>query len=329
LGTFNFTMPQADDVNANWDQVASPGGVTTGEWHHLVATYDGGTMELWLDGASVGTVAHTGDYVQPGPFTIGRDFYGSPNAYWYGRIANVEVYNTALGAGDVDTLYQNPYQNPFLSANSLVGSWMLDDSFVSTVADSSGHGQNGGPYGGGIGFGPDHGGSAVFDGTDGQITTAGPILNTAQSFSVTAWAKLSDTGSYQTLVSQTGNQASGFFLQYSADDNAWSFSRCATDVANCNSIHVHATTPPQVGVWTHLAITFNAANHQMILYVNGQVAATGTDPTPYNATGEFTIGHGWFNGAAANSFKGSVSDVQAFQRVLSAADVAQIAATGP
>ena len=42
----------------------------------------------------------------------------------------------------------------------------------------------------------------------------------------------------------------------------------------------------------------------------------------WNATGKFTVGQAWWNGAAGQSVTGDIDDVYAFQEVLDGDDIA-------
>jgi alpha-tubulin suppressor-like RCC1 family protein len=83
-----------------------PSAITTGTWYHVAATWDGTTVTLYVNGAQVaqsvtGTVPATG----AGYMSIGQDYYGNSGAFTSGTIDDVRVYNRALTATDVMTLY--------------------------------------------------------------------------------------------------------------------------------------------------------------------------------------------------------------------------------
>ncbi|GLY67238.1 LamG domain-containing protein [Amycolatopsis taiwanensis] len=162
------------------------------------------------------------------------------------------------------------------------------------------------------------------DGSSGYATTTGPVLNTTTSFSASAWVKLNNTNGYQTVVSQDGNQGSGFYLQYSKDDNAWAFSMLTADQANAPVIRATSTKPPVVGVWTHLAGTYDASTGTITLYVDGVKQATSVN-RGWAAGGNLVIGAGKYDGARADYLAGQVDDVQVWQRVLSAQDAHDLA----
>ncbi|MFD0567969.1 LamG domain-containing protein [Kitasatospora gansuensis] len=110
--------------------------------------------------------------------------------------------------------------------------------------------------------------------------TAEPSLDTTKSYSVSAWVKLTNTDTFQTFVTQNGNQRGAYYLQYSKAYNAWAFVAPGTDDYGTGIYHhANATTAPQLNTWTHLVATFDADTKAMTLYVNGQYSQAPT-PTP-------------------------------------------------
>jgi RHS repeat-associated protein len=178
-------------------------------------------------------------------------------------------------------------------------------------------------------------GSAAFSGgalslTGGTAATAGPVLDTTQSFTVSAWVKLNTAGtSYQGILSQDGQQDSGFCLQYTPSPGKWAFCRVGTDTVNGTVIRASSTTTPVAGAWTHLVGVYNAGNGAMTLYVNGAAQGSATDTTPFASTGPLVIGRTKYNGnTASDPLNGSVSNVQVYQRALSATDVSTLYDSG-
>ena len=76
-------------------------------WAHLAATYDGSTLRLYLNGMQVASKSQTGLLAtSANPLQIGGDsLYGQ---YFTGRIDEVRVYNTALGAAAIQTDMNTP-----------------------------------------------------------------------------------------------------------------------------------------------------------------------------------------------------------------------------
>jgi tetratricopeptide (TPR) repeat protein len=78
------------------------GPLTDGVWHHLVATWDGRTMCLYLNGLLARAVQYDGDYTPPKPGDRFR--IGYANAGWGSTrldVDEVAVFNRALSAVEV------------------------------------------------------------------------------------------------------------------------------------------------------------------------------------------------------------------------------------
>ncbi|QRP47922.1 LamG domain-containing protein [Amycolatopsis sp. FDAARGOS 1241] len=256
---------------------------------------------------------------------------------------------TCVASGNLDAASCSFHVLPYTPSVELVGAWPLDEMGGRVLADTANTTPNNDGLavhtasliaGGDWVAGYDHGnawshpdsagysegtkGALTLDGASGYVTTSGPVLDTMTSFSVGAWVKLANTNGFQTVVSQDGNQGSGFSLQYSKDDNAWAFSMLSADQANAGVVRAKSTTPPVLGVWTHVAGTYDASTGTMTLYVDGVKQATNVR-TGWAAIGNLVIGAGKHNGARADFLAGQVDDVQAWQRVLSAQDAHDLA----
>jgi hypothetical protein len=163
------------------------------------------------------------------------------------------------------------------------------------------------------------------DGTTSAAATAGQVLTTIGSFTVSAWAKLSATSHAADIVSQDGSQQSGFELQYDTTHNRWSFTMPTADTANASLIHATSDAAPTTGAWTHLVGVYNASTHTMSLYVNGTLQSTpSTNTNAVATTGALAIGRGQTSGTAANYFPGSVSTTQAWDYALTPTQVSAL-----
>jgi Concanavalin A-like lectin/glucanases superfamily len=85
--------------------IASSGNVPTGQWVHAVATYNGSTMRLYLNGVLVGSMAAAGSMTGNTnvPVAIGRN----PQAYgpFDGTLDQVRIYNRELAPSEISALY--------------------------------------------------------------------------------------------------------------------------------------------------------------------------------------------------------------------------------
>ena len=219
-GTFSFArLPSDADGTAT--VVASPTLPVAGTWYHLVGVDDAsaGTLTLYVDGQSMGSMPYTGGWMATGNTLIGQGFYsGGPVDFVDGSIDDVEMFSSALSAAQVVALDQP-------------AAYSFDDGTGTTAADVSGHG-NTLTLGSGATWAAGRIGSnslAVNGTVNGIATNPAPVINTAQSFSVSAWVNLNSLSGYQTFVSIDGSTTSGFYLQLRGDTGKFAFTRLASD----------------------------------------------------------------------------------------------------
>jgi YD repeat-containing protein len=181
----------------------------------------------------------------------------------------------------------------------------------------------------------------------GVVSTAGPVLDTTGSFTVSAWVNPVNTAAAsQTAVSQNGQLCqpdtpptcpitnSAFTLGFAPAGQfglapSWSFGRPLTTSSSSTFVSATSSAGPTAGTWTHLVGVYNASTGAMTLYVNGAVAGTATDTTPTASLGKLTIGQGeTVTGSGYTSFFGGVSDVQVYQQALTSAQVTALYSQG-
>ena len=79
---------------------------STGSWHHLLCTYDGSSMKLYIDGqiagqqAAKGVLAITSDNL-----AIGSNPSGNVSSMFSGALDDVRVYGRALSSSEITQLY--------------------------------------------------------------------------------------------------------------------------------------------------------------------------------------------------------------------------------
>jgi hypothetical protein len=151
IGTWNqYYTP------SNWETSASGIYIPTGSWHMLTVTLSGGstgsdgagigTLTVYLDGGSANTVGgqSLSSSVPVPLFQIGGASPSCPGTLTgslNGNMANVQIYNTTLSAGEVQALYSEGIGGAPLVLQNLVGWWSLNGNFN----DYSGNGNNGVP----------------------------------------------------------------------------------------------------------------------------------------------------------------------------------------
>ncbi|MEU4155413.1 LamG-like jellyroll fold domain-containing protein [Actinoplanes sp. NPDC026670] len=168
-----------------------------------------------------------------------------------------------------------------------------------------------------------------FDGMSGQASTGGPVVDTGQSFTVTAWVRLTSAGGYHTAVGQDGAQASAFYLQR-AGSGRWTFAVPATDTVD-PAFATAVGGPAVVNRWTHLAGVYDAAAATVTLYVDGiRDATAGTVAgRAFTSSGPLTIGRSKYNGWAGNFWPGDIDDVRVLSGVLPAQQISRLALNTP
>ncbi|HEX3977536.1 MAG TPA: LamG-like jellyroll fold domain-containing protein [Solirubrobacteraceae bacterium] len=217
------------------------------------------------------------------------------------------------------------------AAPTLTGHWTFDEGSGTTAADSSGANDpltlaNGASWGPGV-VGPHS--LAVSTPSQQYAQTARPVIDTTQSFTVSAWVYLTSTSGYQTFVSQDGTQISGFFLQLRADTGRFAFTRPAYD--SPKALGIIASAPniiPQPNEWYHLAGVYNQASQTISLYVNGVLQQTQSYVPNWGATGPLAVGRGFFNSADTDYVSGNIDDVRTYAGTLGANAISQLAGPG-
>jgi uncharacterized protein len=116
-------MTWGDGVAFN-GHVNAPTALPVGAWTHVVGTYDGTTMSLYVNGLKVGSNSTVtfGYTLSDGPSQ--RIGIAPGSGFWDGRIDDVRLYNRALSAAEVMQLYQGgtaTHQNTTLNPPNVNG----------------------------------------------------------------------------------------------------------------------------------------------------------------------------------------------------------------
>jgi len=79
---------------------------TSGQWHHVVATFDGATMQLYHDGVLASTTSGAGVFLDESrPFVIGaRSDAGSAGGFYIGSIDEVGYFNIVLTPENIEII---------------------------------------------------------------------------------------------------------------------------------------------------------------------------------------------------------------------------------
>ena len=108
-----------NEFNAGAVTSSTGTAINDGTWRHVAVTWDGSAVTFYLDGAAYGTTnraaINTASVIG---ITLGADTRAggvlsgtttqTPNRFFVGDIDDVQVYDTALQATDIQTLFANP-----------------------------------------------------------------------------------------------------------------------------------------------------------------------------------------------------------------------------
>ncbi len=331
-----FNQYESDTTGATPVRVmqATAGGVKAGSWVHLAGTFSSASHELslYVDGEPAGTVTYNDAWEARRGLQIGAGSYGgSPGSFFPGTIDDVRIYDKPLAAADVARLHAKQPIGPGRPARAVfpLDEKATDDS-GSPTTQVAGHADvepavlKGGAKAGENGR---DGVALSLDGIDDYATTASPHLNNQRGFSVVAWAKLTKTKPTHAAIiaTQTGKEKPGFELYYSPT-YGWAFNEYSEDSAAGVPIRAAQGNAAMAagGEWTQVVGSYDAVTDDLRLYVQGKWVATTKSDSPFYGGGAVQIGAGNYAGVPGSYFPGEISDVQMYDRALSAPEIADI-----
>lgn len=166
----------------------------------------------------------------------------------------------------------------------------------------------------------------------GHGSTAAPPINTRDSFSVSAWVRLTDGDKTRVVASAPGtSKAAAFNFFYSGSAKKWAFNRAVADSATPAYVSALADAPnPPLNVWTHLTGVFDTlndtdkSNDTIQLFVNGRpqgekvkLAKENPAYVPWTSSAGMTVG----SSKAGEYFTGGIDELAVWQRALTKDDV--------
>jgi len=185
-----------------------------------------------------------------------------------------------------------------------------------TWRDLSGN-NNGGTLTNGPTFSSANGGSIVFDGADDNINLGNPdSLNITGSITLSSWIRLTNWNNYPGIITKGYDVTGGYSIHIRNDYSIW-FEILSS--ANVRQIYNPTSLTISLNSWFNVVCTYNQT--QMQIYINGIAAGSGysTSVLIKLTSNDVLIG----NLPTYGFFNGSVSNVQIYNRALSAQEILQ------
>ena len=169
------------------------------------------------------------------------------------------------------------------------------------------------------------GGALSFDGKSDRVETKfKPVWQSTDSFSVSAWAKTSATGTASTVFGFEANQKGDVKLHF------WTDGKVGFRVRDDNGKdgEVKSGASYNDGKWHHLVGVRDGLSKKLLLYVDGKREESSIDNTSaaINASSKLgaAIGSTAHGVNTSNPFKGSIDDVRVHSRALYPGEVLEL-----
>ena len=262
---YYFAVNEYDKIHISGTGL-TPSTVTTTDtipdnsWRYVTATYNGSTLNLYINGtlsksASVTGSLGTGAQVT----TISQDGSSGFN----GSIDQVRIYNRALSPGEVRDLYS--------FAPGPVAHWKMDEKVfgdAQTLNDISGNDNAGTTNDGVNDTGMDcmvqgkYGSACQFDGVDDYVDMGNDAsLDITNAITIGAWIKTNEiTESYRWITSKGVNK-------WELVKNIDYIRVEMKTVDGVNRIHSPSSSI-NANEWTHIVYTYDQSNHR--IYINAE-----------------------------------------------------------
>ncbi len=280
------------------------------EFTHVVGTYDGAKLSIYINGKLENSFAVTGlinDH--KGVLRIGGD---TVNANFKGVIDEVLIWPQAISAAVVLRRYEVALPDP--GKMNLVAKWSFDEGEGETAVDS-GDLEFDGLINGATWATGKVGSALSFDGNDFVQIPAydgSGALNPGRALAVEMWIKpTASMQDWQKIICKNQGKKTDYSI-ISRKDNRVGFSIKIGNVAQT----AYSPKPISLNEWTHVVGTYDGA--KLCLYLNGKLV------NAFAVTGTINNNHGslYIGGDTANAnFKGLIDEVCIYERALTAGEV--------
>ncbi|KUO13921.1 LamG domain-containing protein [Streptomyces sp. DSM 15324] len=264
-----------------------------------------------------------------------------------GGSVSVQWMPTRAGRHWVDVIAVDKAENPSTKAHyeflvsegtPVVAQWNLADQAGDTEAHDE-SGEFSATAGTAVSFGAEGPGGKVdkaahFDGTtESYLDASETVLDTARSFSVSAWVRPTALDKDMTVISQDGTGEPGFTFGYDASAQTWKFAVPVDDVDSLGEWKAVSTgVTPVKDQWVLLTGVYDAQKStgpELQLYINKDLKGSATRRSTWKSYGPLQIGRATAKSGYRDNFTGDLAEVRVFDRVLPAAQVAELMTVKP
>lgn len=280
-----------------------------GVWQHLVLSRDAtGAARIHLDGQLVGEVSG-GSVVYDGAQFLRLGRWGGGGRHWHGAMDEVDIYNRALSAAEVQALFNAGVAGKCLPCippePSLLGWWPADGTPANAACGAPAVPQGGATYASGKSKQ-----SFSFDGADDSVDLgAGYQL---QTFTYAFWVKEGETqGSGFIDILDTDHRSEVGIVIQKGHDGPHDY---VVGMGGTEGMFVTL----QPGVWQHIAFT-RGEDGLAQLFLDGQRIDTKSSPPVVYHGSEFLRLGRW--GGGGRHWRGEIDEFRVYNRALSPAEV--------
>ncbi len=332
IGNIYFTVdnPRADFITE--ERVPDDG-----QFHHVVATYNGslasGNMCVYLDGRLVGMTNHPGSIpVTASAPAIGRHCSGS-SYYSSADMDEIAFFQRALSVQEIAALYGSGSKGickadaPLSPPTGQVAWWRAEYDARDVMGYHHGTLQNGITFTNGVA-----GSAFSLDGVnDGIVVPGAEALNiSSNGFTVELWMRgLQNQSDSQFCVIEKSHgwvDSTGWMVQGDSASGRLGFAIGGGGGGAVNFVGASSVAGVLDGRFHHVAGTWDGG--AIRFYVDGQLQETTVFTTPFNNTRPLNIGFTWGNGTPRRYFRGVVDEVGVYQRALSSGEIRAIVEAG-
>ena len=288
------------------------------QWNHIVVTNnnDTNTLITYLNGNQVDTKIYVGDLESTNKkFAIGSRVQIGGSTIFNGSISDVRIYNRALTADEINTLYHS--YKPKAASGSLQKGLVLDMPLTSTytkdetvgseiMTDRTPYSNDGQNYGATVGSD-----STIFDGGNDYIDAPDQdILDLTDNLTISAWINPNPCDNLA-VVYKFGGGYSGY--RFGATTTSMSFG-----FGNSTGGYEGFTKAVSISDWAHVAVVKNDISIKF--FFDGGEVYSGNSMDNLIQTNNINLRIGnnpWNNGW----FNGSISDIKIYNRALNAEEI--------